>query len=157
MPTGVLPALVGRRPVDEASRHDLWERAAHKGLRPGEAVGVVASRSIRLPHADSVVALPDSLDARRDRLPAACPAGPGDPVEAHLLTLLRGEGPAAARESICLNAAVAALAAGADRSLPEAFHAAEDALRDGAAVRLVERLHTRRVTEPARQVAGVRA
>ncbi|WP_326794314.1 hypothetical protein OG946_01380 [Streptomyces sp. NBC_01808] len=355
MPVDVLPALAARRPVDETSWHDLWERAAHKALRPGEAVGVVASLSTRLPDADSVVALLDSLDARRGPLPApwpgtvnpvgtgggpatfdvataaallaaamgirvvktgSCgctgrsgsldtlerlgiataasyaecedmlaahgiafaggfvhpveltslerailpygmeqvggavhrlgpflaaipvtaqvtgvtepglhavaariadsrphralwltrndlgadkllsfaantvrpgpnrsettiapgfaggghphpgtladlrPAGPGEPAGTHLLALLRGEGPAAARETVCLNAAVAALAAlaaGADQSLAEAFHAAEDALRDGAAVRLVERLRARRGTESARQVAGVRA
>ncbi|AUH44553.1 hypothetical protein [Streptomyces sp. CMB-StM0423] len=212
MPVDVLPALAAGRPVDGASWHDLWERAARKALRPGEAVGVVASLSTRLPDADSVVALLDSLDARRDPLPAPWPgtvnpvgtgggpatfdiptaaallaaamgirvvktgstgrsgsldaladlrpAGPGEPAETHLPALLRGEGPAAARETVCLNAAVAAvaaLAAGADQSLAEAFHAAEDALRDGAAVGLVERLRARRGTGTARQVAGVRA
>ncbi|WP_407563178.1 hypothetical protein [Streptomyces sp. 184] len=352
MPTDVLPALVAHRPVDEASWHDLWERAAHKALLPGEALGVVASLTTRLPDADTVVALLDSLDARRDPLPADWPgtvnlvgtgggpptfnvttaaallaaamgvrvvktgsrsytgrsgsldtlerlgiatagsyaecedmlaahgiafaggfvypveltrlaravlpygmkqvggafnrlgpflaavpvgaqltgvtdpglyavatrvadsrprrgiwltrndlgadellsfaantvrpgpgrsetavapgfAGGGHPhagtlddlrpaaagqaVETHLLALLRGDGPAAALETICLNAAAAAVAAGADRSLPEAFHAAQEALRDGAAARLVERLRARRGTETARQVAGARA
>ena len=352
MPPGVLPALVAHRRVDEGSWHDLWERAEDNALLPGEALGVTASLSTRLPGADTVVALLDSLDARRDRLPATWPgtvnlvgtgggpatfdvttaaallaaatgvrvvktgsrgctgrsgsldtlerlgiataasyaecedmlaahgiafaggfvhpveltrlarailpygmkevggafdrlgpflaaipvsaqltgvsapglyavaarvadrrpgralwltrndlaadellsfaantvrpgpnrsettvapgfaghgrpyagtladlrpAGPGEPVETHLMTLLRGGGPVAARETVCLNAAVATLAAGADRSLAEAFHAAEDALREGAAVRLVERLRASRRPETARQVAGVRA
>ncbi|WP_181788753.1 hypothetical protein, partial [Streptomyces phytophilus] len=73
MPAGILPALVARRQVDEGSWHDLWERAEDKALLPGEALAVVASLSTRLPGADTVVALLDSLDARRDRLPAAWP------------------------------------------------------------------------------------
>ncbi|MEV8532233.1 hypothetical protein [Streptomyces sp. NPDC051211] len=62
-----------------------------------------------------------------------------DPAE-HLLGLLRGRGPAAAVESICLNAAAAAIASGRSTDWAQAYATARAAVSDGAAVELVERL-----------------
>ncbi|MQS16730.1 hypothetical protein F7Q99_32215 [Streptomyces kaniharaensis] len=62
-----------------------------------------------------------------------------DPAE-HLLALLGGRGPEAAVESICLNAACAALASGLRTDWVQAYRAAREAVAAGAALDLVERL-----------------
>ncbi|MFI6447717.1 hypothetical protein [Kitasatospora sp. NPDC050543] len=68
------------------------------------------------------------------------PAGEGESPTEHLLALLRGDGPRAAVRSICLNAAAAAVASGLRTDWAQAYAVAEQAVRGGAALELVERL-----------------
>ncbi|WP_336605980.1 anthranilate phosphoribosyltransferase [Streptomyces sp. BA2] len=63
----------------------------------------------------------------------------GSPVP-QLLALLGGDGPDAAVQSICLNAAAAAVASGTRTDWAEAFRVAQNAMHSGAALELVERL-----------------
>ncbi|MET9401693.1 hypothetical protein [Kitasatospora sp. NPDC002965] len=83
---------------------------------------------------------PGTVGAAGGTLADLRPAAEGTDAAEHLLDLLRGHGPAAAVESICLNAAAAAVAAGRTTDWAEAFATARAAVADGAAVGLVERL-----------------
>ncbi|MFJ2577299.1 hypothetical protein [Kitasatospora aureofaciens] len=68
------------------------------------------------------------------------PAGADEDPAGHLLALLGGRGPEAAVESICLNAAAAAVASGLHADWAQAYGAAREAVAAGAALDLVERL-----------------
>ncbi|MFJ9695054.1 hypothetical protein [Kitasatospora sp. NPDC101183] len=83
---------------------------------------------------------PETVGAADGTLADLAPAPEGADAAGHLLDLLRGHGPAAAVESICLNAAAAAVASGRSTDWAEAFATARAAVADGAAVGLVERL-----------------
>lgn len=72
---------------------------------------------------------------------APVPHSTTDPVE-HFLGLLEGRGPAPAVETICLNAAAAALAAGTAPDWAAAYRTAAAAVADGAARDLAHRLRS---------------
>ncbi|MEO3845072.1 hypothetical protein [Streptomyces sp. B22F1] len=129
---------VAARIADSRPHRALW--LTRNGLGTGDLLSFAANAVRPGPNRSETTIAPGFASGGHPHtgtLADLRPAGPGEPAETHLRALLRGEGPAAARETVCLNAAVAALAAGADQSLAETFHAAEDAVRDGAAVRLV--------------------
>jgi anthranilate phosphoribosyltransferase len=65
-----------------------------------------------------------------------------DAVARQLTALLAGDGPAAAVESICLNAAAMAVIGGLEPDWGAAFAEARSAVRDGRATALLERLRT---------------
>jgi anthranilate phosphoribosyltransferase len=59
---------------------------------------------------------------------------------AHFEAILAGEGPRAAVETVCLNAAAAAMLGGVAATWPEAVRGAHDAIRLGHATRLISAL-----------------
>jgi anthranilate phosphoribosyltransferase len=63
-----------------------------------------------------------------------------DDVVMHFLDLLAGHAPAAAVDTVCLNAAALAVAAGQESGFTAGFHAARAAVEDGAPVALAERM-----------------
>lgn len=63
-----------------------------------------------------------------------------DEVVGHFLDLLAGKAPAAAVDTVCLNAAALAVAAGEQPGFSAGLQAARDAVADGAAVALAERM-----------------
>ncbi|MFS8096828.1 hypothetical protein LFM09_06765 [Lentzea alba] len=67
-------------------------------------------------------------------------AAPDDDVVEHFLELLAGRAPAAAVDTVCLNAAALAVAAGREPGFPAALQAAREAVSDGAALALAERM-----------------
>jgi anthranilate phosphoribosyltransferase len=71
-----------------------------------------------------------------DLRPAASRAG----VARQLLALLAGDGPPAAIESICLNAAALVVASGLSSDWSEAFHSASHAIDRGHVIAMLERL-----------------
>jgi anthranilate phosphoribosyltransferase len=83
-------------------------------------------------------------------------AGPTDPAAAveHFLAVLSGEGGPVATHAVCLNAAAMAVASGRVTEWGVAVAAAQEAVRDGAARALVDRL---RAGRPRRVTAVPRA
>lgn len=73
------------------------------------------------------------------------PAGRKEEVVAQFLAVLSGEGGELATRTVCLNAAALAVAGGLIDDWADARAAAEDALRSGRALDLVNRLRTRPV------------
>ncbi|MCX5202716.1 anthranilate phosphoribosyltransferase [Streptomyces sp. NBC_00237] len=78
------------------------------------------------------------------------PAGRKEEVVAHFLDVLSGKGGPLATRTVCLNAAALAVASGLVEDWTDARAAADDALRSGRALDLVNRLRT----QPGRTTAG---
>jgi anthranilate phosphoribosyltransferase len=78
------------------------------------------------------------------------PAGRKEEVVAHFLEVLSGRGGELATRTVCLNAAALAVASGHIEEWAEARAAADDALRGGGALDLVNRLRK----QPVRAAAG---
>lgn len=88
-----------------------------------------ASRDVRL--------TPDALDFGPGSLKDLSPAATTEGIVAHFEALLSGEGPRAAIETVCLNAAAAAMLAGVAATWTEAVRGAHAAIERGHAIRLV--------------------
>jgi anthranilate phosphoribosyltransferase len=108
---------------------------------------------------DELVGFTDNVILREDgelRLPAGSHTSArgtladlavtdGDPVD-QFLGVLTGRAPAPAVDAVCLNAAALAVLNGLHDDWAAAVRAAGDAMRDGTAVDLVNRMRTARAT-----------
>ncbi|WKX69262.1 hypothetical protein [Streptomyces sp. XD-27] len=149
----VLTGLVSRR---AAAERRIW--LLHNDLGVDELVSF-ADNVVR-PHDGPPLRIgPHTLRAlspAEGTLADLAPAPDGVPPETYLRELLAGRGPRAALRSIGLNAAAAAVLSGARPDWATALAAAEDALADGAALRLVERLRADRTRRPGGARGGDR-
>ena len=68
------------------------------------------------------------------------PAAEGASIVTHFLGLLAGDGPPAAIESICLNAAALAIACGVVDEWPQALRLARESMKRGLSLNLIERI-----------------
>ncbi|MEV0375463.1 hypothetical protein AB0I10_37860 [Streptomyces sp. NPDC050636] len=156
--TGVSDAALFPRLAEVADalpERDIWLIRNELGV---DELVSFAENTIRTGPAQAPLRIaPGSMDGMRldgGSLDDLLPVYEDESPVGQLLALLGGEGPAAAVQSICLNAAAAAVASGARTQWADAYSAAEKAMFDGAAVELVDRLRRHRRAS-RRQVAGV--
>jgi anthranilate phosphoribosyltransferase len=100
---------------------------AHNVIHPNDGTG-----PIRL----SPGVLAHGAGAMKDLVEMSTPDG----LVSHFLDVVTGSAHPAATEAICLNAAALAVAGGHTEHWPDAYAAAENAVRDGAARALVDRM-----------------
>ena len=91
---------------------------------------------------------PSRLGAARGSVADLRPAADAEGVVRQFTALLAGEGPAAAIDSICLNAACMVVASDATATWKQAFDEARDAVGGGAALTLLERLRREGAARP---------
>lgn len=90
-------------------------------------------------HAD-VLLTPGALGLGPGSLRDLSPAAEDDSIVDHFMTLLAGDGPPAAIQSICLNAAALGMACGVADDWSEALRLATDAIEHGRPLRLIEQV-----------------
>ncbi|GAA4238448.1 anthranilate phosphoribosyltransferase [Actinomadura meridiana] len=84
--------------------------------------------------------VPDDQGFAPGSMADLAPVADGSALVPHFLSVLGGDGPIAAVQTVAFNAAALAAAAGTFPDLSVAVASALDTIKDGAAVRLVERL-----------------
>jgi anthranilate phosphoribosyltransferase len=132
-----------RRLAEDATDRAVWICANDVGC--DELLGFAVNRVYR-PGTDPLTFVPGELAFGHGSLDDLAEAPDPDSLVPHFLDVLSGRGTAAATEAVCLNAAALAMAGGHAATWPDAFADATDAVHDGAAMALVDRMRQKAVS-----------
>ena len=131
-----------RQLASAATDRRVWLCANDIGC--DELLGFADNRVYR-PDGDPITLSPGDLATGHGSLDDLAEAPDSESLVPHFLDVLSGRGTAAATEAVALNAAALAVASGHAATWPEAHAAATDAVHDGAAVSLVDRVRAKAV------------
>lgn len=123
--------------ADDPSK-DFW--LCSNELGADELLSIVESRVYDSARGEAFTLKPKEIGLGTGTFDDLLPVPDIDQTADHFLALISGDGPAAALESIRLNAAAMAINGEAAKDWPEALQLAADAMSSGEAVRLIEKL-----------------
>ena len=125
--------------ADDPSK-DFW--LCSNELGADELLSIVESRVYDSARREAFTLKPTEIGLGSGSFDDLLPVPDIDATADHFLALISGDGPAAALESIRLNAAAMCINAEVAKEWPEALQLAADAMSSGEAVRLIEKLRT---------------
>jgi anthranilate phosphoribosyltransferase len=123
--------------TDDPSK-DFW--LCSNELGADELLSIVESRVYDSARGEAFTLKPKEIGLGTGSFDDLLPVPDIDATADHFLALISGDGPAAALESIRLNAAAMAINGEVAKDWPDALQLAADAMSSGEAVRLIEKL-----------------
>jgi len=147
----LLPTFRELAALDPTKR--MWLCANELGA--DELLSIVDSEVFDSERGETFTLAPRELGLGGGSFEDLLPARELDATVEHFLTLLGGNGPTAALQSIQLNAAALIVNGGIAQEWPHALELAGETLRSGEATRLIERIRNHETQAPAAALPGL--